>query len=256
MGQWSYKTAFESARQKCRITCRFYDASHTFVTRLAENPTVSVETIRQLAGRAGDRMLGRYAHIRVQARREAIATLERRQKSEKFLAIGRRRTQNWAQSPDIIKTSGRVVMKTLSLPENKKVYRWSGWPDLNRRPHAPQACTLPGCATPRPISRPSVLPRRERSIAVVRSGRLSHHAANRINCVHATPTTRYAYDARMNVWCRCVLRRKSESRRRRPICCEKGIAISSKRARRSGLWPQMSRMRTRGRGRMPVRERD
>jgi integrase len=120
MGQWSYKTAFESARQKCRITCRFYDASHTFVTRLAENPTVSVETIRQLAGRAGDRMLGRYAHIRVQARREAIATLERRQKSEKFLAIGRRRTQNWAQSPDIIKTSGRVVMKTLSLPENKR----------------------------------------------------------------------------------------------------------------------------------------
>jgi hypothetical protein len=149
MGQWSYKTAFESARQKCRITCRFYDASHTFVTRLAENPTVSVETIRQLAGRAGDRMLGRYAHIRVQARREAIATLERRQKSEKFLAIGRRRTQNWAQSPDIIKTSGRVVMKTLSLPENKKVYRWSGWPDLNRRPHAPQACALPVCATPR-----------------------------------------------------------------------------------------------------------
>jgi hypothetical protein len=25
----------------------------------------------------------------------------------------------------------------------------SGWPDLNRRPHAPQACALPGCATPR-----------------------------------------------------------------------------------------------------------
>src|SRR5262249_29656852 len=27
---------------------------------------------------------------------------------------------------------------------------WSGRPDLNRRPHAPQACALPGCATPRP----------------------------------------------------------------------------------------------------------
>ena len=25
----------------------------------------------------------------------------------------------------------------------------SGRPDLNRRPHAPQACALPGCATPR-----------------------------------------------------------------------------------------------------------
>src|SRR5581483_10802108 len=30
------------------------------------------------------------------------------------------------------------------------VLDWSGWPDLNRRPHAPQACALPGCATPRP----------------------------------------------------------------------------------------------------------
>src|SRR5271157_5276435 len=28
--------------------------------------------------------------------------------------------------------------------------RWSGRPDLNRGPHAPQACALPDCATPRP----------------------------------------------------------------------------------------------------------
>src|SRR2546426_5539856 len=26
---------------------------------------------------------------------------------------------------------------------------WSGWPDLNRRPPAPKAGALPGCATPR-----------------------------------------------------------------------------------------------------------
>ena len=26
---------------------------------------------------------------------------------------------------------------------------WSGREDLNLRPHAPHACTLPGCATPR-----------------------------------------------------------------------------------------------------------
>src|SRR5215831_11094839 len=35
-------------------------------------------------------------------------------------------------------------------PRKERIYRWSGWPDLNRRPHAPQACALPGCATPRP----------------------------------------------------------------------------------------------------------
>src|SRR5262245_13314772 len=31
---------------------------------------------------------------------------------------------------------------------------WSGRPDLNRGPHAPQACALPGCATPRRVETP------------------------------------------------------------------------------------------------------
>jgi len=78
MGQWSYKSAFDTAQRQSGVACRFYDARHTFVTRRAENPSVSIETIRQLAGHVNDRMLARYAHIRVQARREAIATLERR----------------------------------------------------------------------------------------------------------------------------------------------------------------------------------
>jgi hypothetical protein len=57
---------------------------------------------------------------------------------------------------------------------------WSGWPDLNRRPHAPQACALPGCATPRPFGRRPHRSRRQGSIAVVRGGRPSPGAANRI----------------------------------------------------------------------------
>jgi integrase len=76
MSPSSYKTAFETAREKAGIEFRFYDARHTFVTRLAENPGVSEETIRQLAGHVSPRMLGRFAHIRAQARRAAIATLE------------------------------------------------------------------------------------------------------------------------------------------------------------------------------------
>src|SRR6266852_8592854 len=32
--------------------------------------------------------------------------------------------------------------------------KWSGRRDLNSRPHAPQACALPGCATSRPVRRP------------------------------------------------------------------------------------------------------
>ena len=46
------------------------------LTRLAENPSISEETIRQLAGHVSPRMLARYAHIRAAARRDAIAALE------------------------------------------------------------------------------------------------------------------------------------------------------------------------------------
>jgi integrase len=76
MSTYSYKTAFNTARKAAKVDCRFYDARHSFITRLAENPAVSEETIRQLAGHVSPRMLARYAHIRAQARRDAIATLE------------------------------------------------------------------------------------------------------------------------------------------------------------------------------------
>ena len=76
MGVYSYKAAFKTAREVAKVACRFYDARHSFITRLAENPTISEETIRQLAGHVSPRMLARYAHIRAAARRAAIATLE------------------------------------------------------------------------------------------------------------------------------------------------------------------------------------
>src|SRR5262249_14564146 len=77
MSTYSYKTAFNTARRKAGVNYRLYDPRNTFVTRLAENPKVSEETTRQLAGHVSPRMLARYAHIRAQARRDAIATLER-----------------------------------------------------------------------------------------------------------------------------------------------------------------------------------
>ncbi len=76
MGTYSYKRAYKTASVRAGVGYRLYDARHTFVTRLAENPAVSEETIRQLAGHVSPRMLARYAHIRAQARRDAIATLE------------------------------------------------------------------------------------------------------------------------------------------------------------------------------------
>jgi integrase len=93
MTRFAYKRAFNTARDKAGVVCRFYDARHTFVTRLAENPAVSVETIRQLAGHVSERMLSRYSHIRAQARRAAIAVLESPE-------IESERAQNRAQSPE------------------------------------------------------------------------------------------------------------------------------------------------------------
>jgi site-specific recombinase XerD len=100
MGQWSYKPAFDTALRHSGVACRFYDARHTFVTRLAENAGVSIETIRQLAGHVNDRMLARYAHIRVQARRDAIATLERSPAQAGPFEDRKGWAQNWAQSGD------------------------------------------------------------------------------------------------------------------------------------------------------------
>jgi len=98
MSRASYKRSFDTAQEKAGVKCRFYDARHSFVTRLAENPAVSVETIRQLAGHVSEKMLSRYAHIRVQARRTAIATLEP-SASETALQteIAAEGAQKWAQ---------------------------------------------------------------------------------------------------------------------------------------------------------------
>jgi integrase len=98
MSPSSYRTAFETARRKAKIQLRFYDARHTFVTRLAENPVVSEETIRQLAGHVSPRMLGRYAHIRAAARRAAISSLEISAEGSKSANLEDEAAQKWAQS--------------------------------------------------------------------------------------------------------------------------------------------------------------
>jgi integrase len=97
MGTYSYKRAFDTARRKATVDYRLYDARHTFVTRLAENPRVSEETIRQLAGHVSPRMLARYAHIRAEARRDAIATLEPSADRAQTVDFAQDGAQNWAQ---------------------------------------------------------------------------------------------------------------------------------------------------------------
>ena len=79
IGSWN--TAWYTVRRKTEIHYRWHDLRHTFVSRLAENPNVSEETIRALAGHVSQRMLQRYSHIRVQPKKAAIASLDRQQAS-------------------------------------------------------------------------------------------------------------------------------------------------------------------------------
>jgi integrase len=74
LGEW--KKAWGIACGKVGVRYRWHDLRHTFISRLAENPNVSEETLKALAGHVSKRMLERYSHIRTKAKRAAIAALE------------------------------------------------------------------------------------------------------------------------------------------------------------------------------------
>jgi integrase len=86
-----WKSAWTAAREAASLNYRWHDLRHTFITRLAENPSVSEQTITALAGHVSKRMLERYSHVRTQAKRDAIASLDK-------AGFEREGAQDWAQS--------------------------------------------------------------------------------------------------------------------------------------------------------------
>ena len=76
MGSW--RKAWRIACKAAGARYRPHDMRHTFISRLAENPNVSEQTIRALAGHVSRQMLERYSHIRSQAKQAAIQALEQR----------------------------------------------------------------------------------------------------------------------------------------------------------------------------------
>jgi len=74
MGCW--RKAWIDALGGANVRYRWHDLRHTFISRLAENPKTSEQTIRALAGHVSRQMLERYSHIRSQAKQAAIRTLE------------------------------------------------------------------------------------------------------------------------------------------------------------------------------------
>jgi integrase len=89
----SWQRAWRTALQEAGVYYRWHDLRHTFITRLAENPAVSEQTIKALAGHVSKQMLERYSHIRRQAKQDAIAALHSAR--TEFREKG---AQKWAQS--------------------------------------------------------------------------------------------------------------------------------------------------------------
>jgi integrase len=74
MGSW--RKAWRIASKAAGVRYRPHDMRHTFISRLAENPKVSEQTIKALAGHVSRQMLERYSHIRSEAKQAAIQALE------------------------------------------------------------------------------------------------------------------------------------------------------------------------------------
>lgn len=72
----SFKTAWFKMLSFAGIEkLRMYDLRHTAITRLCEDPNVSEEVIESIAGHITHQMKKRYCHVRVEARRAALAGL-------------------------------------------------------------------------------------------------------------------------------------------------------------------------------------
>ena len=67
-----WRTAWRNALKRSGVQCRFHDLRHTSITKLAEGPKSSEQTIMAIAGHISRKMLEHYSHIRMEAKREAL----------------------------------------------------------------------------------------------------------------------------------------------------------------------------------------
>jgi integrase len=71
----SLKTAWRNVKARAGVQGRFHDARHTLITELAESGAGD-QTIMDIAGHVSRRMLSRYSHIRMAAKRKALESIE------------------------------------------------------------------------------------------------------------------------------------------------------------------------------------
>jgi integrase len=71
----SWKTGWTVARKAAKVSCRWHDLRHCFVSMLGEGQA-SDATIKALSGHISNKMLKRYSHSRNAAKQEAIAVFD------------------------------------------------------------------------------------------------------------------------------------------------------------------------------------
>lgn len=79
-------SGWDLIRTAAKVKCRLHDLRHTFATQLAENG-VSESTMLALMGHMSRAMLERYSHIRMRAKRDAIAGVSLRARGTNLEAL-------------------------------------------------------------------------------------------------------------------------------------------------------------------------
>ena len=126
------RTSFENACTLAGIeNFRFHDLRHTAASHMAM-AGIPLKIIGDVLGHRSIAMTERYAHLSPGFLRNAVNALPDWTGNGK---LGRK----LVAKPKIVRT-----LKLVSHEKN-----WSGRPDSNRRPSAPKADALPGCATSR-----------------------------------------------------------------------------------------------------------
>jgi len=72
----SWKKAWRKLTKEAGLSgLRFHDLRHHAITELLTNPNISIQTTKSIAGHVSQRMVDRYAHIRLDAKRKALESL-------------------------------------------------------------------------------------------------------------------------------------------------------------------------------------
>jgi integrase len=73
LGAW--KRAWSTAKKQAKVECRIHDLRHHFISALAQTQTPDA-TIQAISGHLSRKMLEHYSHVRLEAKRLAVAALD------------------------------------------------------------------------------------------------------------------------------------------------------------------------------------